>query len=200
MLDELPVMEQFYTIQGEGTHTGSPAYFIRLGGCDVGCFWCDVKESWDAAAHPKLTIQSLVDSAKESGAPIAVITGGEPCMHNLTSLTKGLQEAGIRTHLETSGAHPLTGSFDFITLSPKKFKSALDEFYAVAHELKVIVYNKHDLKWAESHVQKLNDSAARYLQPEWDVREESVPMILNYVRNNPHWKISLQSHKYIGIP
>lgn len=193
-------MEQFYTIQGEGTHTGSPAYFIRLGGCDVGCFWCDVKESWDAAAHPKLTIQSLVDSAKESGAPIAVITGGEPCMHNLTSLTKGLQEAGIRTHLETSGAHPLTGSFDFITLSPKKFKSALDEFYAVAHELKVIVYNKHDLKWAESHVQKLNDSAARYLQPEWDVREESVPMILNYVRNNPHWKISLQSHKYIGIP
>ena len=121
-------------------------------------------------------------------------------MHNLTSLTKGLQEAGIRTHLETSGAHPLTGSFDFITLSPKKFKSALDEFYAVAHELKVIVYNKHDLKWAESHVQKLNDSAARYLQPEWDVREESVPMILNYVRNNPHWKISLQSHKYIGIP
>lgn len=200
MLDELPVMEQFYTIQGEGTHTGSPAYFIRLGGCDVGCFWCDVKESWDAAAHPKLTIQSLVDSAKESGAPIAVITGGEPCMHNLISLTKGLQEAGIRTHLETSGAHPLTGSFDFITLSPKKFKSALDEFYAVAHELKVIVYNKHDLKWAESHVQKLNDSAARYLQPEWDVREESVPMILNYVRNNPHWKISLQSHKYIGIP
>lgn len=193
-------MEQFYTIQGEGAFTGTPAYFIRLGGCDVGCFWCDVKESWDAEAHPKLSIQELVEAAKESGAPMAVITGGEPCMHNLQSLTQGLQEAGIRTHLETSGAHPLTGAFDFITLSPKKFKAAREEFYQMAHELKVIVYNKHDLQWAETHVEKLNNSAARYLQPEWDVREESIPMILNYVRSNPHWKISLQSHKYIGIP
>lgn len=200
MLDELPVMEQFYTIQGEGTYTGSPAYFIRLGGCDVGCFWCDVKESWDADSHPKQSVEALVKEAKTSGAPIAVITGGEPCMHNLSSLTKGLKEAGIRTHLETSGAHPLTGDFDFITLSPKKFKAARDEFYEVAHELKVIVYNRHDLKWAEEHLEKLNSEASRYLQPEWDVREESVPMILNYVRSNPHWKISLQSHKYIGIP
>ncbi len=193
-------MEQFYTIQGEGTYTGSPAYFIRLGGCDVGCFWCDVKESWDKDAHPKLSISTLVESAKESGAPIVVITGGEPCMHDLTELTAGLQAAGLRTHLETSGAHPLTGSFDFITLSPKKFKAARPEFYAQAHELKVIVYNKHDLQWGEGHYAQLTSSAAAYFQPEWDEREESIPMILNYIREHAHWKISLQTHKYIGVP
>lgn len=193
-------MEQFYTIQGEGTYTGTPAYFIRLGGCDVGCFWCDVKESWDKDAHPKLTISELVTSAKDAGAPIAVITGGEPCMHDLTELTAGLQAAGIRTHLETSGAHPLTGTFDFITLSPKKFKAALPEFYEVANELKVIVYNKHDLQWGEEHCAKLVPTASAYFQPEWDEREESVPMILNYIRANSHWKISLQTHKYIGVP
>ncbi|MFM1933020.1 MAG: hypothetical protein RL226_2323 [Bacteroidota bacterium] len=198
---QLPVMEQFYTIQGEGEFTGSPAWFIRLGGCDVGCFWCDVKESWDADAHPKWSVEQLVEEAVESGAPIAVITGGEPCMHNLDALTAQLQAKGIRTHLETSGAHPLTGSWNWICLSPKKFKPVRQEFYAVAHELKIVVYNKHDLQWAEGHRNAVDVAKTLcFLQPEWEEREENLPMILNHIRENPMWKLSLQTHKYIGIP
>lgn len=196
----LPVMEQFYTIQGEGAHAGTPAYFIRLGGCDVGCFWCDVKESWDINAHPKQTPELLAKAAAESGCEVVVVTGGEPCMHQLDELTKALHEQNLRTHIETSGAHPLSGNWDWITLSPKKFKPALDEFYAKAHELKVIVYNKHDLLWGEGHSAKMHSEAQRFFQPEWDERDSSVPMILNYIREHPHWRISLQTHKYIGIP
>lgn len=196
----IPVMEQFYTIQGEGAHAGTPAYFIRLGGCDVGCFWCDVKESWDIDAHPKQTPEALAKAAVESGAKVVVVTGGEPCMHQLDELTTALHLHQLRTHIETSGAHPLTGKWDWITLSPKKFKPALDEFYSHAHELKVIVYNKHDLLWGEGHSAKMPAEALRFFQPEWDERDSSVPMILNYIREHTHWRISLQTHKYIGIP
>ncbi len=193
-------MEQFYTIQGEGAHAGTPAYFIRLGGCDVGCFWCDVKESWDVNAHPKQTPVALADAAAESGAKLVVVTGGEPCMHQLDELTTALQQRGLRTHIETSGAHPLSGTWDWITLSPKKFKPAREEFYTQSHELKVIVYNKHDLVWGESHSAKMPEAAQRFFQPEWDERDSSVPMILNYIREHTHWRISLQTHKYIGVP
>ena len=195
----LPVMEQFYTIQGEGAFSGAPAYFIRLGGCDVGCFWCDVKESWDAEAHPKHSIEELVENVATAGARIAVITGGEPAMHNLDALTAALQSRGIRTHIETSGTHPLTGTWDWITLSPKKFKPTRPEYYAHAHELKVIVYNKHDLSWGEGHRVQMPTEARCYFQPEWDERDSAIPMILNYIRENTAWSLSLQTHKYIGV-
>ena len=199
MTAPLPVMEEFYTVQGEGAYTGTPAYFIRLGGCDVGCFWCDVKESWDAEAHPKKSVEELANAAQESGAHVVVVTGGEPCMHRLDELTTALHQRGLRTHLETSGTHPLTGKWDWLTLSPKKFKPARDEYYLVAHELKVIVYNKHDLTWGETHASRMNTGALRYFQPEWDERDSSIPMILNYIRENTQWRISLQTHKYIGV-
>lgn len=199
-MSTLPVMEQFYTIQGEGAHFGSPSYFIRLGGCDVGCFWCDVKESWDAEVHPKLAISDLVSAAEGSGARIAVITGGEPCMHDLQELTSSLRKAGIRTHLETSGTHPLTGEWDWITFSPKKFKKPLEEYYQGSDELKVIVYNRHDLEWGAEHAEKMNDKAQLFFQPEWEEKDSSIPIILNYIREHTRWRISLQSHKYIGVP
>lgn len=193
-------MEQFFTIQGEGAHTGTPAYFIRLGGCDVGCFWCDVKDSWDASVHRKKSVKQLTEEVLASGAGIAVITGGEPCMHDLSDLTDELQAAGIRTHLETSGAHSLSGSWDWITLSPKKFKEARDEFYQVADELKVIVYNRHDLVWGDGHADRMNAAAQLFFQPEWEERDSTTPMILNYIREHTRWRISLQTHKFIGIP
>ncbi|MFZ6052984.1 7-carboxy-7-deazaguanine synthase QueE [Halocola ammonii] len=193
-------MESFYTVQGEGAYTGAAAYFIRLGGCDVGCFWCDVKESWDADVHPKIEVDQLVKEAKESGTEIVVITGGEPAMHNLDELTKKLRAEGLRTHIETSGAHKLTGEWDWVCLSPKKFKAPLEEVYSQTHELKVVVYNKHDFQWAEEHREKVNDSCGLFLQPEWDRADHAVPMILNYLREHPEWRISLQTHKYIGVP
>lgn len=196
----LPVMESFYTVQGEGAYTGAPAYFIRLGGCDVGCFWCDVKESWDADAHPKVAIDQLVNEAADSGSKIVVITGGEPAMHNLTELTEKLRARGLRTHIETSGAHKLTGTWDWVCLSPKKFKAPLHEVYAVTNELKVVIYNKHDFVWAEEHAARVEESCGLFLQPEWDRADMAVPMILNYLRENPQWRISLQTHKYIGVP
>lgn len=197
---QLPIMETFYSIQGEGHHTGVPSFFIRLGGCDVGCPWCDVKESWDVNAHPKRSIDDLVNEVVDSGAKVAIITGGEPLMHNLDDLCRELQSNGIKTHLETSGAHPLSGNWDWICLSPKKFKNALDAFYDIAHELKVIVFNKHDLQWSEGHKEKCQSSTKFYLQPEWDKREMTTPMVLNYIRENPEWSISMQTHKYIGVP
>jgi len=195
----LPVMEAFFTIQGEGGFSGSAAYFIRLGGCDVGCVWCDVKESWDADAHPKKSVSELVAGAKDSGAEIAVITGGEPAMHDLTELTDHLRKSGLRTHIETSGAHSLTGEWHWICFSPKKFKAPLDEVYDVADELKVVVYNKHDLKWAETHAAKVRKDCLLYLQPEWDRTETVMPMIVEYVKTHPKWRISLQTHKYMNI-
>jgi 7-carboxy-7-deazaguanine synthase len=195
----LPVMERFYTVQGEGMHTGTAAYFIRLGGCDVGCTWCDVKESWDASAHPVKSVDELTADAAASGAPIAVITGGEPAMYDLSRLTASLRHSGLRTHIETSGVYPLTGEWDWVTLSPKKFKKADLSVFPQADELKVVVYHPSDLAWAEGFVASLRSDAALYLQPEWSKREQLTPLIFDYVRKHPRWRISLQTHKYMGV-
>jgi len=195
-----PVMEHFYTLQGEGVHTGRAAYFIRLGGCDVGCVWCDVKDSWDANAHPLMTTADIVSTAAAHQGRIAVITGGEPAMHNLTALCSELHRAGFRTHIETSGAHPLSGKLDWVTLSPKKFKPPLDSCLAAASELKVVVYHKSDLHWAEEHAAKVGKDCRLFLQPEWSKREKITPVIIDYIKENPQWQLSLQTHKYINIP
>ncbi|MDW3194817.1 MAG: 7-carboxy-7-deazaguanine synthase QueE [Cytophagales bacterium] len=193
-------MEYFYTVQGEGAYSGAAAYFIRLGGCDVGCVWCDVKESWDRSAHPELAIDQIVENAKASQAPIVVITGGEPLMYDLTELTLSLKSAGLRTHIETSGAHPLTGDWDWICFSPKKFKKPLPEFYTKSHELKVIIYNRSDFKWAQEHAEKMHQGSNWYVQPEWSKESEMLPSIIQFVKENPKWRISLQVHKYMSIP
>lgn len=195
-----PVMEHFYTLQGEGFYQGQAAYFIRLGGCDVGCVWCDVKESWEASRHPRLGAELLASKVKESGAPIAVITGGEPLMHDLRALTEALKKKNIRVHTETSGAYPLSGDIDWICLSPKKFKAPLPGMAGKAHELKVIVYNKSDFQWAEKHAAGVSPSCRLYLQPEWSVRERMTPLVIEYVKRHPRWELSLQIHKYIDIP
>lgn len=200
MSDTLPVMEQFHTIQGEGFHQGRAAYFIRLGGCDVGCVWCDVKDSWDKDAHPQHSINSLVENAKQYPSDIVVITGGEPLMHDLTSLTRALHEAGLRTHLETSGTHPLTGEWDWITFSPKKFKLPLPEVADKADELKVVVFHKSDVAFAELHAATVGKQCLLFLQPEWDNRETMMPLITAYVQAHPQWRVSLQTHKYLQIP
>jgi len=193
-------MEQFYTLQGEGYHQGRAAYFIRLGGCDVGCVWCDVKESWDAEKFEKIKVESLRLKVGETPAEIVVITGGEPLMHNLDALTKELQDAGLKTHIETSGAYPLSGKWDWICLSPKKFKSPSPGIAAHADELKVIVFNKSDFAWAEEYAQMVSPECKLYLQPEWSKSKEMTPLIVDYVMNNPRWEISLQTHKYLNIP
>jgi organic radical activating enzyme len=199
-ISTLPVMEAFYTIQGEGYHCGKAAYFIRLGGCDVGCVWCDVKESWDASLHPSLSIEQITNEAAAFPGKLAVITGGEPLMYNLDALTGGLIEKGILTNIETSGVYPLSGQWDWICFSPKKFKAPQQEIYEEAHELKVVIYNKSDFKWAEEHRVKVNAQCKLYLQPEWSKSAEMLPLIIEYVKNNPHWEISLQIHKFMDIP
>lgn len=196
----LPVMEHFYTLQGEGRFTGQASYFIRLGGCDVGCVWCDVKESWDASKHPLIPINEIVASVVASGTQIAVITGGEPMMHNLDALTAMLKSKGIRTHVETSGAHPLSGTWDWICLSPKKFKAPLDEMIAAANELKTVIYNKTDFAWAEQYAAKVSKDCLLYLQPEWSKSAEMNPLIIDHVKENPKWILSLQTHKFLDIP
>lgn len=196
----LPVMEHFYTLQGEGFHQGKAAYFIRLGGCDVGCVWCDVKDSWDADKHPKHSIEALLTSVQKTPATIVVITGGEPLMHNLDALTELFREAGLKMHIETSGAHPLTGLWDWICLSPKKFKAPLEPILHLAHELKVVVFNKSDFEWAEKYAELAAPSCKLYLAPEWDKREEVTPLIIEYIKANPQWELSLQLHKYINVP
>ena len=196
----LPVMEHFYTLQGEGVHQGKAAYFIRLGGCDVGCVWCDVKDSWDAEKHPKYEVGRLKSEVMKTPAMIVVITGGEPLMHNLDELTKELQVAGFKTHIETSGAYPLSGSWDWICLSPKKFKSPLPEVILLANELKVVVFNKSDFDWAEKYAALVSPSCKLYLQPEWDKSAEMTPMIIDYIKAHPKWELSLQIHKYINVP
>lgn len=193
-------MEHFYTLQGEGRYTGHAAYFIRLGGCDVGCVWCDVKESWDANAHPLVRINDMVDFVQTAHSPIAVITGGEPLMHNLDELTSLLHEKKIRTHIETSGTHPLTGKWDWICFSPKKFKAPLDEVIQVANELKVVVYNKSDLDWAEQFAARVSKDCLLYLQPEWSKEKQVTPLIIDHIKTNPKWILSLQTHKYLNIP
>lgn len=194
------MMESFYTIQGEGFHQGRAAYFIRLGGCDVGCVWCDVKESWDAENHPRRSIDEIITEVKKTPAKLAVITGGEPLLHQLDDLTKMLNEAGIETNIETSGSSKLSGSWNWICVSPKKFKAPLPEVIAVANELKVIVYNASDFHWAEQHAAVVNETCKLYLQPEWSRHEMMTPLIVEYVKNNPQWEISLQVHKYLNVP
>lgn len=195
----LPLMEEFYTIQGEGYHKGTAAYFIRIGGCDVGCHWCDVKESWNAETHPPTSIGSIVDNAARYSDTI-VITGGEPLTWDMGPLTAALKAKNLQTHIETSGAYPFTGTWDWICLSPKKNKLPVEEIYDFADELKIIVYNKHDLIFAEEQAAKVNKNCILYLQPEWSVREKMVPIIVDYVMQNPKWKVSLQTHKYLNIP
>ena len=193
-------MEDFYTIQGEGYYQGHAAYFLRLGGCDVGCVWCDVKESWPAEAHPKVSVQEMARRANKSGAPMVVVTGGEPVMYDLTSLTSELKAHLLHTNIETSGAYPLTGSWDWVCLSPKKFKTPHETVYSRANELKVIVFNQSDFTWAEKEASKVLPSCKLFLQPEWSKEKEMLPLIIAYVKANPKWRISLQVHKYMGIP
>lgn len=196
---EYPVMEHFHTIQGEGVHTGRSAYFIRTAGCDVNCWWCDVQESWDEEKHPAVSVDTLVEGAVESGAPIAVITGGEPLLHDLDPLTLALKRAGLNTHIETSGSSPMSGYFDWVTLSPKRFKKPLEEAYRHADELKVVVLTNKDLEWAEETASKCHPETRLLLQPEWSRSEEAMPLITEYVKENPRWEISLQTHKYLGV-
>ena len=196
----LPVMEHFYTLQGEGFHQGKAAYFIRLGGCDVGCVWCDVKDSWDADKHPKFKVESLKLKVLETPAKLVVITGGEPLMHNLDELTTSLRLAGLQTNIETSGAHPLSGTWDWICLSPKKFKAPLPEILPLANELKVVVFNNSDFEWAETYASQMNKECKLYLQPEWDKAATVTPLIIEYIKANPKWELSLQIHKYINVP
>ena len=195
-----PVMEAFATVQGEGAHTGTPSWFLRLGGCDVGCVWCDVKERWNADAHPRQNLEDIVAAAVDSGRQVVVVTGGEPAMYDLAPLTEALHAAGLRTHIETSGAHPLTGDWDWVTLSPKKFKACRDEVYSRADELKVVVFHRSDLEWAAGHAGKVSPACALFLQPEWDKRDDATFWILSWIASRPGWRISLQTHKYIGIP
>ncbi|RFN58598.1 7-carboxy-7-deazaguanine synthase QueE [Marixanthomonas ophiurae] len=195
----LPLMEEFYTIQGEGFHKGTAAYFIRIGGCDVGCHWCDVKESWNADIHPPTEINQIVDNADKYSKTI-VITGGEPLTWDMGPLTKKLKDKGMQVHIETSGAYKLTGIWDWICLSPKKIKLPTPEIYEKAHELKVIIYNKNDFKFAEEQAEKVNNNCILYLQPEWSKRDKMMSQIVDYVMQNPKWKVSLQTHKYLNIP
>jgi organic radical activating enzyme len=205
----LPVMEAFYTLQGEGFHQGKAAWFIRLGGCDVGCFWCDVKESWDASVHPQKTIKEIISEIKKemngkrltvNSKPVIVVTGGEPLLHDLDELTRQLQAENFKTHIETSGSSPLTGSWDWICLSPKKFKQPLPEVFKAANELKVVVYNRSDFKWAEENATQVGEACKLYLQPEWSKASQVTPLIIDYIKANPQWQLSLQVHKYINIP
>jgi organic radical activating enzyme len=193
-------MESFYTLQGEGFHQGRAAYFIRLGGCDVGCFWCDVKDSWDASRHPLISVEEIVTAASAYPGRLAVITGGEPLMHQLGPLTDALQKAGFETNIETSGSSPLSGSWDWICLSPKKFKAPVPEIVPLANELKVVIYNKHDFEWAETYAAQTNPDCKLYLQPEWEKAADITPLIIDYIKAHPKWELSLQIHKYINVP
>lgn len=195
-----PVMESFYTIQGEGFYQGRAAYFIRLGGCDVGCFWCDVKDSWDVTRHPEIPVEQLVREASSHPGRMAVITGGEPLLHDCAPLTEALKNAGFQTNIETSGSSPLSGQWDWICLSPKKFKAPLPENLPLANELKVVIYNKSDFQWAEEHAMQVSSGCKLYLQPEWEKSREMTPLIIDYIKENPQWEFSLQLHKFINVP
>ena len=193
-------MEAFYTLQGEGFHQGKAAYFIRLAGCDVGCVWCDVKESWNEDLYPLQTIDDIVSKAIEHPARLAVITGGEPTLYNLEMLTSALQKEGFQTNIETSGSSPLTGTWDWICLSPKKFKPPLPAILKKANELKIIIFNKSDFQWAEKYAAEVSANCKLYLQPEWSRSEQVTPLIVEYILAHPQWQFSLQMHKYIHVP
>ncbi len=198
-LTTLPVMEAFYTLQGEGVYQGRAAYFIRLGGCDVGCHWCDVKESWDINAHPQLAVTDIVAEASRHQARLAVITGGEPLMHDLAYMCQTLKEAGFRRHIETAGVYPISGEWDWICFSPKKFKKPLPAFYEISNELKIVIYHPSDIAWAEGFARQMNPSCALLLQPEWSKSDTILPLLIDYVKANPHWRVSLQTHKFMHI-
>jgi organic radical activating enzyme len=199
-MNTLPVMEQFLSLQGEGSHSGRPAYFIRLGGCSVGCVWCDVKESWEASSHPQRSVIELADAAVASGAPSVVVTGGEPCTYDLRLLCQTLHGRGLQLWLETSGVYPILGEFDWICLSPKKFKEPLTESLALAHEFKVVVYHPSDLDWMQNFVRHLDPQCRLFVQPEWSKREQIGPLLVRFVQENPGWTLSMQTHKYLEIP
>ncbi|MBK7588538.1 MAG: radical SAM protein [Bacteroidetes bacterium] len=192
-------METFYSIQGEGNYQGHAAFFIRLAGCDVGCVWCDVKESWDANKHAERSVESLLQEVKQTAASIVIITGGEPLMYDCLPLTEALQQAGYKTHVETSGAYPLSGKWDWVCVSPKKFKVPLDSVLIQADELKVVVFNKTDIAWALQHAEKVNSTCLLFLQPEWSKEKEMLPLMTTFIQENPTWKLSLQIHKYMGV-
>ena len=194
------MMEMFYTLQGEGYHQGKAAYFIRLAGCDVGCVWCDVKESWDASKHPVLSIDEIVSSALAHPARLAIITGGEPLLYNLDALTTALKKVGFEVNIETSGSSPMSGNWDWVCLSPKKFKAPLTESIQAASELKVVIFNTHDFEWAENYAKQLAPNCKLYLQPEWDKSNEITPLVIEYIKANPKWELSAQLHKYIQVP
>ena len=193
-------MEMFYSLQGEGYHQGKAAYFIRLAGCDVGCVWCDVKESWDASKHPVLSIEEIVTSALAHPARLAIITGGEPLLYNLDALTTALKKVGFELNIETSGSSPMSGNWDWICLSPKKFKAPLAESIEAASELKVVIFNTHDFEWAETYAKQVGPSCKLYLQPEWDKSNEITPLVIDYIKAHPKWELSAQLHKYIQVP
>lgn len=198
--DPLPVMEAFYTIQGEGFHQGKAAFFIRLAGCDVGCHWCDVKASWNTEGYPRYTLEQLVEMALNHPSKLVVITGGEPLMYDLSLLTQQLRKAGFTVNLETSGAYPFSGKWDWVCFSPKKFKAPLDEVMSEADELKIIIHNKNDFAWAESFLHRVRKECRLYLQPEWDKMHKMMPSIVKYIKAHPSWEISLQTHKFMDIP
>ena len=198
--EKYPIMEHFFTIQGEGTYSGRAAYFIRIAGCDVGCVWCDVKESWDKDQHTTMTIKEIIEKVTESKTDFVVITGGEPAMYDLRPLVDQLKSLGITIAIETSGCYPLQGDVDWYCFSPKKFKTPCDEAYVRANELKVIISHPSDLEWANKHAEKVLDSCHLFLQPEWSKTEKLLPLIISYVKGNLKWKISLQTHKYMNIP
>jgi organic radical activating enzyme len=197
---QYPVMEMFYSLQGEGYHQGKAAFFIRLAGCDVGCVWCDVKDSWDASKHPVLSIEQIVDSALKHPARLAIITGGEPLLYNLNPLTAALKAAGFQTNIETSGSSPISGQWDWVCLSPKKFKAPLLENLPLASELKVVVFNNSDFDWAETYAKQVASHCKLYLQPEWDKQAHITPIVIDYIKENPQWELSAQLHKYIQVP
>ena len=193
-------MELFYSLQGEGYHQGKAAFFIRLAGCDVGCVWCDVKDSWDASKHPVLSVEEIVAAAAAHPSRIAIVTGGEPLLHQLDPLTTALKTARFQTHIETSGSSPMSGSWDWVCLSPKKFKAPLPESVKAADELKVVVFNKSDFDWANSFVNDLANDCKKYLQPEWEKSDAMTPLVIEYIKHNPSWELSAQLHKYIQVP
>jgi organic radical activating enzyme len=193
-------MEMFYSLQGEGYHQGKAAYFIRLAGCDVGCVWCDVKDSWDASKHPVLSVEEIVKSALQFPGRLAIVTGGEPLLHDLAPLTTALKAAGFQTNIETSGSSPMSGDWDWVCLSPKKFKAPLVENLPLASELKVVVFNNSDFDWAEQHAKQVNTNCKLYLQPEWDKSAQITPLVIEYIKSNPQWELSAQLHKYIQVP
>ena len=198
--NEMPIMEAFYSLQGEGYYAGRPAYFIRLAGCDIGCVWCDVKESWTAQKNQIQSIESIVNKCVTSNTNFVVITGGEPAMYDISYLVQALQNNKMEVAIETSGAYQLSSHIDWYCFSPKKFKFPCEEAYQRADELKIIVFNKSDLRWAEKHAEKVSDKCILYLQAEWSKKELITPLIIDYVKTNIKWKISLQTHKYLDIP